>query len=424
MSMERNTPVDLSRSAESFIRAFECILDTMAEENRTGSIEQRKLSAEQLKSIHSLHNLLSVGGLKPEPHASETLSYCDGFISEWESTRVKSAAVQQLISLLNRPHVRGVLVSVEDISACRYHPQLPPVPFEVDEDEGIAVKIVRIVKRDEPLGATIKSDRGRIYIARIIAGGVADRSACIQEGDRVLEVNGLSVADLKVDDVARLLNRSENGSVTFKLVPVEVPHGTSDRSHIHLRAQFDYDGSKDLRHPCPEAALSFKKGDILELLVCNDEHWWQARRLGYGALANIDDGRCSPHGQSIFIQLYLTISYKYVIGDSNTLRVGLIPSEMLQLKTRIVEKEEKQSMGKGSVLSRNSCEEDLIYESVCRLYPRPRLVRPVVLIGPPGVGRAGEIDGVDYYFVSRIEMENMIHKGHMLEFGEYRGMTI
>ena len=36
-------------------------------------------------------------------------------------------------------------------------------------------------------------------------------------------------------------------------------------------------GRGDPLHPCAEAALSFHKGDILELLVCNDQNWWQAR---------------------------------------------------------------------------------------------------------------------------------------------------
>lgn len=39
-------------------------------------------------------------------------------------------------------------------------------------------------------------------------------------------------------------------------------------------------------HPCPEAALSFTRGEILELIVTDDEHWWQARSFGYGAFAS------------------------------------------------------------------------------------------------------------------------------------------
>lgn len=58
---------------------------------------------------------------------------------------------------------------------------LPEIPHEVDEDEGLAVKVVRLVKQNEPLGATIKCDPdGSVVIARVIRGGVADRTGCIQ----------------------------------------------------------------------------------------------------------------------------------------------------------------------------------------------------------------------------------------------------
>ncbi|VDM76019.1 unnamed protein product [Strongylus vulgaris] len=59
--------------------------------------------------------------------------------------------------------------------------------------------------------------------------------------------------------------------------------------HVYLRALFDYKGKEDERHPCPEVALSFTRGDILELQACNDDHWWQARRIGSGAFANCED---------------------------------------------------------------------------------------------------------------------------------------
>ncbi|CAJ0597397.1 unnamed protein product [Cylicocyclus nassatus] len=384
----------------------------------------KNLTESQKSIARCLQELISTGELKIDKAAAETTSLCDGFISEWESTGIKSAAVQQLIALLNRPHVRGVLISAEDISANKYLPRLPSVPFEVDEDEGIVVKVVQIVKRDETLGATIRNDHGKIYIARLIAGGVAARSACIQEGDRILEVNGLSTADLTVDDIARILNRVDKGTVTLKLVPAEmttpVENGTG---HVYLRALFDYKGKEDERHPCPEVALSFTRGDILELQTCNDDHWWQARRIGFGAFANSEDFK----------------------GSS---RIGLIPSETLQLSKSTSEIEQRPTNGRGSSRSGGSHETEYIYESVCRLAPRDGLPRLVVLIGPPGVGRnelkrrliarfpqrftttvphttrakrPGEVEGVDYYFTERSVMEKMIYSGQMLEFGEFRG---
>ncbi|VDK55047.1 unnamed protein product, partial [Cylicostephanus goldi] len=224
--------------------------------------------------------------------------------------------------------------------------------------------------------------------------------------------------------------------------------------------QFDYKGKEDERHPCPEVALSFTRGDILELQTCNDDHWWQnihfvqARRIGFGAFANSEDFK----------------------GNGSS-RIGLIPSETLQLSKSTSEIEQRPTNGRGSSRSGSSHETEYVYESVCRLAPRDGLPRLVVLIGPPGVGRNelkrrliarfpqrftttvphttrakrersalqrgrvqiikiifeanfalrsyflrhGEVEGVDYYFTERSVMEKMIYSGQMLEFGEFRG---
>uniref|UniRef100_A0A158P6Y5 PDZ domain-containing protein n=1 Tax=Angiostrongylus cantonensis TaxID=6313 RepID=A0A158P6Y5_ANGCA len=240
--MSHEEDKDPPRDSNDFAEKFEAILLTLFEEYKKKEGFSKKLTDRQKDVAHCLQEFIVSGGLKLDKSAADTTSLCDGFISDWESTGIKSAAVQQLIALLNRPHVRGALISAEDIAANRYMPKLPAVPFEVDEDEGIAVKIVRIVKRDETLGATIKCEHGKMYIARLIAGGVAVRSACIQEGDRILEVNGLPIADLSVDDVARILNRVDCGTVTLKLVPAELPYSTTTNgvSHVYLRAQVSF----------------------------------------------------------------------------------------------------------------------------------------------------------------------------------------
>ena len=53
----------------------------------------------------------------------------------------------------------------------------------------------------------------------------------------MLEVNGVPVvADMGADDIVRLLNRTDNGAVTFKLVPSDLHHRTSDHSNLHVKA--------------------------------------------------------------------------------------------------------------------------------------------------------------------------------------------
>lgn len=103
----------------------------------------------------------------------------------------------------------------------------------------------------------------------------------LQVGDRVLEVNGTSVGGKEPHEIVRLL-AGTNGTVTFKLLPAEdksmmeiEQSGGSDNRRQYVRALFEYRPIEDQLHPCPEAALSFRKGDILELLDTTDQHWWQ-----------------------------------------------------------------------------------------------------------------------------------------------------
>lgn len=51
----------------------------------------------------------------------------------------------------------------------------------------------------------------------------------------------------------------------------------------------DYSVKADSAHPCPEAAISFKKGDILEFLVCDDVNFIQARFVVHGSLCEDND---------------------------------------------------------------------------------------------------------------------------------------
>ncbi len=46
---------------------------------------------------------------------------------------------------------------------------------------------------------------------------------------------------------------------------------------IFVRALFDYDPLDDELIPCAQAGISFKIGDILQVISKDDPHWWQAR---------------------------------------------------------------------------------------------------------------------------------------------------
>lgn len=46
-----------------------------------------------------------------------------------------------------------------------------------------------------------------------------------------------------------------------------------------VRALFDYNPDRDPAVPCRDAALSFKRGEILQIVCMEDVNWWQACHL-------------------------------------------------------------------------------------------------------------------------------------------------
>lgn len=45
---------------------------------------------------------------------------------------------------------------------------------------------------------------------------------------------------------------------------------------LFVRALFDYDPNEDPAVPCKDAAIAFKRGDILQIVSMEDDTWWQA----------------------------------------------------------------------------------------------------------------------------------------------------
>ncbi|XP_022595307.1 MAGUK p55 subfamily member 3 isoform X2 [Seriola dumerili] len=208
-----------------------------------------------------------------------------------------STEEKELLHLLTSPHLKAVLSVHDTVAQKNFDPVLPPLPddFE-DELEEESVKIVRLVKNKEPLGATIRRDEatGAVIVARIMRGGAADRSGLVHVGDELREVNGVSVIHKRPDEISQLLSQSQ-GSITLKIIPAIKEEDRLKESKVYMRALFDYIPLEDKATPCQEAGLPFKRGDILQVVTQDDPTWWQAKR----------------------------------VGDSN-LRAGLIPSKQFQ----------------------------------------------------------------------------------------------
>ncbi|XP_043677290.1 MAGUK p55 subfamily member 7 isoform X3 [Vespula pensylvanica] len=382
------------------------------------------LQSKELNALVTVHNKI-LNNIKDDkffPVKSNSMDI-DIEVLDLLSTKTHiSEEYKELFHLLQKPHMQGLLCAHDAVAQKDYYPRLPEIPLEVDEDEE-TVKIVQLVKSNEPLcgagvepivGATIKTCEvtGKIVIARIMHGGAADRSGLIHVGDEVCEVNGISVEGKTPNCVLKILQNSE-GTITFKIVPADSKGGIRE-SKVRVRAHFSYKASEDPYIPCKEAGLDFVKGDVLHIVSQDDAYWWQARRE----------------------------------GDRN-MRAGLIPSRALQERRIILERQQKDKTDDDNIKNDDFDREEVpTYEEVAKLYPRPGLYRPVVLIGPPGVGRnelkrrlmvtdpdkyktpvpytsrpprPGEIDGKEYHFVTREKMEEDIDTSKFIEFGEYKG---
>ncbi|KTG39121.1 hypothetical protein cypCar_00026075 [Cyprinus carpio] len=192
---------------------------------------------------------------------------------------------------------QAVLTVHDTVAQKNFEPVLPPLPDDLDDElEEESVKIVRLVKNKEPLGATIRRDEvtGAVVVARIMRGGAADRSGLVHVGDELREVNGNLIIHKRPEEISQILSQSQ-GSITLKIIPAIKEEDRFKESKVYLRALFDYTPFEDKATPCQEAGLPFTRGDILQVVSQDDPTWWQAKR----------------------------------VGDSN-LRAGLIPSRQFQ----------------------------------------------------------------------------------------------
>ncbi|XP_057214223.1 MAGUK p55 subfamily member 7 isoform X2 [Triplophysa rosa] len=425
------------------------------------------------RSLHSLvkihEKLQCYEDRSPTPVLDSAGSLAQDLTEELQE-RGASGEIRELVRLLSKPHVKSLL-SVHDIVARKsYDPELPPLPDDIDDEED-SVKIIRLVKNKEPLGATIKRDEhtGAIIVARIMRGGAADRSGLIHVGDELKEVNGIPIDDKKPEEIIRILAQSQ-GAITFKVVPGIKEDAPNKQPKMFVKALFDFSPEEDNAIPCKEAGLAFKKGDILQIMSQEDATWWQAKNEGNG---NPRAGLVpSKHLQERRFAVWrpLTVALpqrtpsKRFNDDQDVEWVEDIEEDTefasylsglhvagLRRSFRLSRRDKKTN--KSMYESKRSEQYDTAdvptYEEVMSYRRKPgERHRLVVLVGPTGVGlnelkkkllisdpqhfgvtvphtsrskRQSESDGVEYHFISKHSFEADIHNNKFVEQGEYKG---
>ncbi|XP_039379916.1 MAGUK p55 subfamily member 7 isoform X1 [Mauremys reevesii] len=410
------------------------------------------------KSLHSLvkihEKLHYFEKQSPVPILHGAAALADDLAEELQSKPLNTE-IGELLKLLSKPNIKALLSVHDTVAQKNYDPVLPPIPDDIDEEED-SVKIIRLVKNREPLGATIKRDEltGAIVVARIMRGGAADRSGLIHIGDELREVNGIPVDDKKPEEIIQILAQSQ-GAITFKIIPSIKEETPTIEGKMFMKALFDYDPTEDKAIPCKEAGLSFRKGDILQIMSQDDATWWQARhegdsnpRAGLIPSKHFQERRFALKRPEVHMQ-QLKISnrksYAECAGyNSGTYIAGFRRSFRLSRKDRKTNK----SMYECKKSDQYDTADVPTYEEVAPYRRQPNeKYRLVVLVGPVGVGlnelkrkllisdtqhygvtvphttrarRGQESDGVEYIFISKHLFETDVQNNKFIEYGEYK----
>ncbi|KAM9745743.1 MAGUK p55 subfamily member 3 isoform 3-T3 [Menidia menidia] len=395
----------------------------------------------------------------PTPVLHSASSLAEDVAEELQSGPMSSEE-KELLHLLTSPHLKAVLSVHDTVAQKNFDPVLPPLPddFE-DELEEESVKIVRLVKNKEPLGATIRRDdgTGAVIVARIMRGGAADRSGLVHVGDELREVNGVSVIHKRPDEISQMLSQSQ-GSITLKIIPAIKEEDKLKESKVYVRALFDYIPLEDRATPCQEAGLPFKRGDILQVVTQDDPTWWQAKRVGDSNLrAGLIPSKQFQERRLAYRMKMGTLpnpkSPKKPVSEQGCEKEdcdceGYFNGQYiagLRRSFRLSRKDRQESFGEGSD---SGDPEFLTYEEVTRYQQRsnerPRLV---VLIGSLGARinelkqrviadnphryavavphttrpkKPHEKDGVEYHFVTKQQFDADVLNNKFIEHGEYK----
>nr|XP_046233284.1 MAGUK p55 subfamily member 3-like [Scatophagus argus]XP_046233285.1 MAGUK p55 subfamily member 3-like [Scatophagus argus] len=399
-----------------------------------------------------------------EKHSPTPVLHSASYLAEDLAEELQNGALEdderELLLLLSTPHLKAVLSAHDTVAQKNFDPVLPPLPEDLDDDlEEESVKIVRLVKNKEPLGATIRRDEttGAVIVARIMRGGAADRSGLVHVGDELREVNGNLITHKRPEEISQILSQSQ-GSITLKIIPAVAEDDKLRESRVYLRALFDYTPYEDKATPCQEAGLPFKRGDILQVVSQEDSTWWQAKRMGDCNLraalipsTQFQERRLRYRMKMGFFPAPVspkTPTYDRAEREDCDSEGSLNGKNVAGLRRSFrLRKDRQGSPGEPQTPEANHTE-FLIYEEVTQYLPRPgERPRLIVLIGSLGARiselkqkviaenprryglavphttrarKCQEREGVEYHFVTKAAFEADVQNGKFIEYGEYK----
>ncbi|KAK0403278.1 hypothetical protein QR680_016831 [Steinernema hermaphroditum] len=314
-----------------------------------------------------------------------------------------------------------------------------------------------------------------IYISYVLPGGVADLSGNVHKGDVLLDVNGHSLVGASHGEAALTLKNAtspvvlslQHRPLDYKQFEAKIDQLRNDRisgtlpgfagsappprRDVFVRALFDYDAARETG--VPHRTHSFAFGDVFHVSNTSDDEWWTARKVA----ENGDEGMEGLIPSKKRVEKRERMRRKQVnfnngsqsLGRGATMQGGLEGrrGSRTQLSfsrkfpfvksterlNELNEMEPQVGINEPPILS---------YEAVDR--HSINYVRPVLVLGamkdrindtlverhpdrfnscvphtsrPP---RPEEVNGRDYHFVSRVQMENDVKDNLFIEAGQFQ----
>ncbi|CAF1354687.1 unnamed protein product [Rotaria sordida] len=338
-----------------------------------------------------------------------------------------------------------------------------------DEQEEFSLERQVLLRRGpNGFGFNIISSEGGqgTFISFIPSGGVADKSGQLRKGDRILSVNNIDLQAASHEELGRVLNNcgdtanlhvihryndflqcqarndERRNRLTTEPSGSTVNVKTSTRKQFFVRAEFDYDPTRDPSLP-GSPGIAFRAGDILHVINAADDSWWQAKR--------VIDGREEETGiipSKSRVEKKERARQKRVNFNQDNNRGNISDHEKkkkkkLGLFNKTADKKDVQS-GDDTGNESENLEPVPSYQLVVQ--HKIDYARPIIIFGSfkeilndqllsdqpdkfvsciphtTRTKRDKEVDGREYHFVSnRKQMEDDIQNYLFIEAGEYGG---
>ncbi|KAK9891792.1 hypothetical protein WA026_016588 [Henosepilachna vigintioctopunctata] len=182
---------------------------------------------------------------------------------------------------------------------------------------------IKIEESTQPLCTTVRNDEETVVIGRVDRGGTAYESGLLEEGDEILEVNGIEIRDKSVNTVCAIL-QTMNRELTILIISAS------------------------------ELEMSFQKVECPTCYKPEDLNWYQANREG-------------------FSWTYLSQIFQHL---RECLRISA-----LETMSKPLRKSSMLLCGKGTRYN----PENILAHKEISLYTRANSEKPIVLIGLPNI---------------------------------------